>query len=560
MHCHANIVRYNARMKQLLLLCCLLLLAPFRATASISLDKLPFREVSGPFADCGSAPGHLAATFSFDQLHARQAHCLQAEFTIVRQPERPQHLVVSMLASSEIYLDGMRIGMNGVPAASVREEVPGRIDVDMVLAPSQLTVGQHRLVLKLSSWHGSDSIRGQFYNLSMEDAAPSAAGKVLPLMLAGALALVAVLFLALLLSYQRNAHWSVFFLLCLVASALLVVEAWRGVAGYAYDRHLTRLVAVQALTAAFGLLLPLYFLAAYRLPHKGAVMGALALAIAGVAGSSLHFDTRAAHIFSLAMLACIGINLVAWRRGVSGARTGLVVALGALALWLVPGTGFFAESGFALVVFLLLFAILGQLLRQFIRDRQKAMLASRLENQLLRKSLQPHFLMNSLSLVGELAHQSPAQAEQFVEALGREFRMLGEYASQVTIPLARELELCRNYLEIMAVRLQRCCVLHVSGEPGALVLPPAVLLTCLENAFSHNRYRDDLVFHLRIARGDGHATVALAMPLAEGRKHQGRSTGSNYIRHSLREAFAGQASYQGGQSDGMWHATFTVPA
>ncbi len=547
-------------MTRLLTLCFLLLLLPWRAMASVPLDSLSFHEVVGQFAECGRAPGASAAGFSFDALRARQFHCLQAQFTVTRQPDRPQYLRLSMLASSEIYLDGIRVGMNGVPADTGPGERQGRIDYVTVLSPEQLAVGQHSLVLKLSTWHGSDSIQEQFYHISIDDSVPGAGGKLLAIVLAGALGLVAGLFLVLLLAYQWRASWLVFFALCATASLLLVVEAWRGAAGYEYGFHLARLVAVQVLTGVFALLLPVYFLVAYGLRYKRLVAGAVALAIAAIAATGLHFDAKAALMFSAALVASVGINLLAMRRGIPGSRTGLAVAFLSLALWLVPGTGFFSETGFALVVVLLLLTILGQLLRQFIRDREKAMLATRLENQLLRKSMQPHFLMNSLSLIGELVHQSPVQAEQFIEALGREFRMLGDYANQATIPLARELELCHNYLAIMAVRLQRPCALTVSGEPGALCLPPAVLLTCLENAFSHNRYRDDLVFEMDIARGGDGASLSLTMPLAEKRKHHGRGTGSAYILNSLREAFADKASYQAVRQDDRWLATIRIPA
>lgn len=232
-------------MTRLLTLCFLLLLLPWRAMASVPLDSLSFHEVVGQFAECGRAPGASAAGFSFDALRARQFHCLQAQFTVTRQPDRPQYLRLSMLASSEIYLDGIRVGMNGVPADTGPGERQGRIDYVTVLSPEQLAVGQHSLVLKLSTWHGSDSIQEQFYHISIDDSVPGAGGKLLAIVLAGALGLVAGLFLVLLLAYQWRASWLVFFALCATASLLLVVEAWRGAAGYEYGFHLARLVAVR---------------------------------------------------------------------------------------------------------------------------------------------------------------------------------------------------------------------------------------------------------------------------------------------------------------------------
>lgn len=547
-------------MKRLMLLCCLLLLAPVSAAASVSLAGLPFQQSAGAFAQCGKAASGPSGPFFLARLRAGQFHCLQTTFTIVRQPQRAQRLVISALASSELYLDGVRVGMNGVPASTGAAEIEGLVDYDAALMPEQLAAGPHQLVLKLSTWHGSDRIRNQFYALSIEDAVPNAAEMLLPLMLAGALALVALLFLGLLLFYQRKAQWTVFFLLCVSASLLLLAEAWRGLAGYPYGLHLERLLAVNLLTSVFALLLPAYFLVAYDVARKKATLLVLTLAIIIAASAQPHFDAKAALMFIVALVASAAINLLAYRRGAAGSRAGLAVALLSLGVMLVPGLGFFAAAGFALVVFLLLFAILAQLLRQFIGDRQKAALASRLENQLLRKSLQPHFLMNSLSLIGELVHQSPVQAEQFIEALGREFRMLGEYASQVTIPLSRELELCHNYLSIMSVRLQQRCTLQVRGDAGTLAVPPAVLLTCLENAFSHNKYREDLVFDLQIGRNGAKATLTLAMPLASPRPHDGGGTGSSYISNSLREAFSGAASYQGAARDSAWLVTIGLPA
>ena len=85
-----------------------------------------------------------------------------------------------------------------------------------------------------------------------------------PLLLAGALGAIGLLFFGLAVLYQPRLHWMMFTALCLVAALLLVAESWRAFAGYAYELHLLRLHMVNLLTWLFAALLPLYFFCAYR--------------------------------------------------------------------------------------------------------------------------------------------------------------------------------------------------------------------------------------------------------------------------------------------------------
>jgi LytS/YehU family sensor histidine kinase len=252
------------------------------------------------------------------------------------------------------------------------------------------------------------------------------------------------------------------------------------------------------------------------------------------------------------------INVIAFLRTQSGSRSGLIVALCALGIFMAP-TFQFSESGFALVVCILLPFILYQLVTQFSLDKSKAALATQLENQLLRKSLQPHFLMNSLSLIGELVHQSPTRAEKFIQALGSEFRMLNEYAHLRLISLMQELELCHNYLEIMSTRLQQHCVLKITGDPSDIEIPPAIFLTSLENAFSHNKYRQRVDFELKITKSSACATMELIIPVGSQREHVGTGTGSQYIRQSLDEVFEARVQYHASLQNNAWTIIVSIP-
>jgi two-component system, LytTR family, sensor kinase len=105
----------------------------------------------------------------------------------------------------------------------------------------------------------------------------------------------------------------------------------------------------------------------------------------------------------------------------------------------------------------------------------------------LRAQLNPHFLFNTLNAVSTLVDEDPPGARRMIARLSDLLRhTLGEGDEQ-EIPLARELEMLRRYLDIMEVRFQG--KLEVSIETDAslddALVPNLVLQPLLENAFRH---------------------------------------------------------------------------
>lgn len=535
-----------------LLLCCLSLATPAMAH-SLSLDD--------GWRVCGDTSSATASLHSL--LKRQQLQCLERELILPATPQAPQVMLLSALAASTLWLDGLQIAGNGQPAAQAADEIAGQIDMAVPLTPAQLVVGTHHLRLMLSTQQVPARLDAPLYGFSLQDQQSYQAAQAwrnLPqLMLAGALAGLALLFLALNLLYQRHLHWTVFTALCLAASLLLVAETWRSLAGYAYPQHSVRLYAINLLTWLFAALLPLYFFCAYYRRHW-LLAAALILAGMAVAGAlPAHFDNQCRSMFVTGLALSLLLNLAALWRRLPGSGGGTIIALLSGAMYLLAGNGF-AEGGFALVVCFLLLPLCAQLLSQLMRDRQKAARASQLENQLLRKSLQPHFLMNSLSLISELNEQSPQAAENFIVSLGDSFRMLNDYAQQPSIALTQELALCHNYLAIMSTRLQQTCKLELEGETSAIIVPPAILLTALENAFSHNRYRQGATFRLEIER-NGHTDILrLLLPASEMRPHVGSGIGERYIHSSLQAVFGKRAHYGTALRPDGRQLTFTLPA
>lgn len=199
----------------------------------------------------------------------------------------------------------------------------------------------------------------------------------------------------------------------------------------------------------------------------------------------------------------------------------------------------FLEDRFSLAAFVMVIVALVRVVDEMRVSRNKALSLARLEAELLRKNLQPHFLMNSLTLAIEWVEQAPASAATFVKALADELAMLVAYSDKKLIFLDEEILLCKRHLEIMGFRYSANYRFTVSGQAQGISLPPAIIHTQIENAFSHNRFAKTAEFKLAIARQEGKVRLELVSPLMPSKKRKDHSIGfgQRYIESRLEEAF-----------------------
>ena len=202
-----------------------------------------------------------------------------------------------------------------------------------------------------------------------------------------------------------------------------------------------------------------------------------------------------------------------------------------------------------------LLASLGLQMREQRRQREDAQLAAaRLEIELLKKHLQPHFLMNTLTAAMEWMEEQPDVGVRFIEALADELRLLVNVSDQTRIPLATELDLCRRHLEVMGYRQDRTFQLHVESVDPEAPVPPAVFHTLLENALTHNRYTEPTVcFRLESeSLHDGWRYTLRAPRNGHAPASDREGTGLRYVKARLRESFGDAWSLTSTPRNGTW--------
>jgi two-component system LytT family sensor kinase len=105
----------------------------------------------------------------------------------------------------------------------------------------------------------------------------------------------------------------------------------------------------------------------------------------------------------------------------------------------------------------------------------------------LKMQLHPHFLFNSLHSISELIHADPFAAERMIIGLSDLLRSSLAGSSALEVPLERELELTKLYLNIEKMRFDERLLIdiQVADETLAALVPNLILQPLVENAIRH---------------------------------------------------------------------------
>jgi len=113
----------------------------------------------------------------------------------------------------------------------------------------------------------------------------------------------------------------------------------------------------------------------------------------------------------------------------------------------------------------------------------------KIELKSLKAQLNPHFLFNSLNNIYALIGFAPERAQQALHDLSNMLRFMIYDSTAPTVPLDKELQFIRDYVELMKLRLNsnvRLSVDITTPENSDLQVAPLLFLTIVENAFKHS--------------------------------------------------------------------------
>lgn len=124
------------------------------------------------------------------------------------------------------------------------------------------------------------------------------------------------------------------------------------------------------------------------------------------------------------------------------------------------------------------------------------------ELNLLRSQVNPHFLFNTLNNIYSLSYRGSDKAPAAILRLSELMRFMTHEATADVVPLSKEIEYIRGFIELESMRTARetQVVLSVTGNIEENKIAPLILIPFVENGFKHGVVTDaERPFMIRIA-------------------------------------------------------------
>lgn len=474
--------------------------------------------------------------------------------------EQPLGFFLSALASREIFLNGVSIGASGAPGATPDDETPGALDAVFFIPSELLRSDRNVFAIRISSHHLGARVGWPIHSFHIapyESPTRRRLQSYIPAIAAGgAIALGAFYFLGFYASNRRDASSLALGILAFAVIAQLAAESWRAFDFYLYPLHMLRLYLMLGFALIAGGALSVFSGLRFA-PQRTAQISALAFIVSGFAiFLAPGYDSKLGLIILTFMIAALVAALIGARNQKRGAFLSSIGFAIFLAAAIAAPYQFLDQTYYLAMAALIivLFATQVRLLSVERRAREEAALQTvRLRHELLKKQIQPHFLMNTLTTLSEWIELEPKTGVAMIDALSRELRLLYDISDKTLISLADELELCRQHLKVMSLRADAVFSLQIEGGMPDIQCPPAVLLTLIENAFTHNEYRDSAEFEVKATLSGKDITILCRAPTqATSRMSSQNGTGLAYIRARLKEAFGDEWSLESAPTHKFW--------
>ena len=456
--------------------------------------------------------------------------------------------------SYEVYWDGILIGQNGVVGDGRKSEVPGQFLSQLLVPDSLLSHGVHTVAFRVSNYHSPNwgfPTWNQFY---LEEYLLSQRRDLtlsgIFFILAGVYLMAALYYFLIYLLRKPERVTIIFSLICFLFFALLLLEYAKFYYLYPYHWHPARLGVIMLLHLAIAFLMPLFFLWYFRIPFKK---------LLSVGILTIYLTICSIHMFNMDAInqilgewmwgisLCIVSYALYQRKSESGLMLGAVILAGMI-VGLFPSAWTSMLHAYDITLFIafsvLVFAMM-YLLAQRAREQQLAYeasltLSARLQNELLKKNIQPHFIMNTLTSLMEWIEESPKDSVYFIEALAGEFEIMSDISEKKLIPLEQELELCQQHIALMRFRKEINYEFSWGKLPKGRKVPPAIFHTLIENAITHNQPGTDrkIQMYLDFLEEAGRQGYELRIYGKNRSSVPGKEgTGLKYVRSRLRENF-----------------------
>ncbi|MBG6236807.1 hypothetical protein IWX76_003409 [Pedobacter sp. CAN_A7] len=496
----------------------------------------------------------------------RQVFWIRAQANLPAPVAGRQGVQVNAFGGYEIYWDGVKIGVNGKPGSATIQEIPGT-ETRYYLIPDSLSApGAHTIAIRSTQFNYPQLQRGMFFRIDtyIDLIRKPLLVSSMMFIMAGAFLVASLYYLLLYFnSHKKQYPVLIFSILCLLFFSLLVVEFLKFYIEIPYTKFFIRLEAIGWLTFSISFLVPLYFCIQFAVKKKYLLLSALFCVLLFIYFYHYgHYDLTAFNYSRAMWAAMVLIAIDAIYRKEKGSLLVLVVVLAGSMINYQQ----FYDLGIFIFYTLLVLSMLylhTMGMRKIEQEHSDSLLlSSRLQLELIKKNIQPHFIKNTLTSLMDWVEESPKQGAEFIQALASEFDIMNAIAEQRLIPIRQEISLCQMHLKVMGFRKEIFYTWEESGILEAETVPPAVIHTLLENGITHNTPHEDgtIGFKLSFVKAANYQEYIFETIGGNREMEVGRigGNGFRYIKARLEESYPGNWRFKSGETAQGWISTIKI--
>jgi sensor histidine kinase YesM len=384
----------------------------------------------------------------------------------------------------EIYWDGVKIAQNVIIGINKNDEKAGLFNFNLPLPPHLVTGGNHTVILRISNhsnysswrWFYGDFLVGPYYT----ELNNRFISRYQAFFISGILLIPFLFNLFLYIARKRKTEHLLFSLICFI----VILDSVTSLFPILIDTPTTfihwELYAYQIITLLFTVLFPAFFIYSFTFSKK--IIGIIILVNLII----YLFFTNLENVFNIMSITVLIISSIITLWALYKRKEGsLIIFIGLIAAWAAYYFDFAFAGLAATMVICTSFSIARQFARKERAAREAQLRSAHLENELLKKNINPHFILNTLTSIIVWLRKDSASAIKLIEALAEEFRMINQISALKQIPIRQEIDLCKAHLKIMSYRKgadYRMETVNIAEEEN---VPPMIFHTLIENGLTH---------------------------------------------------------------------------
>ncbi|WP_272149368.1 histidine kinase [Tenacibaculum aiptasiae] len=474
---------------------------------------------------------------------------------------------INAFGAYEVFWDGVLIGRNGKPGNELNNEKTGRTTDRYLIPNNLLELGNHTLALRMSQLYEKGAPRGIYiyikdYNELVTDKLKDT---IYINILAGAFLLATIYYFFLYISDRKQYTMLLFSISSFLFFLLIILEYIKFYIPIHYSHFVLRLEAIGYLTLFISFIVPYYFSVQFTFPFRKWFFLAYSIFLIWIHQYYSHsYDYTA---LFLAQMMWLSSTLIICYAIYKKQKAAIVVLFGLLLSFTVYKISIFDVSlfvSFAIISLCMFYILSIKLKEQRLAFEHTIAESTRLKYELLKKKIQPHFLMNTLTSLIDWVEEAPDKGVEFIEALAGEFDLLNQVENETLIPISQEIKLCKSHLNIMRYRKE---IEYLWEDEGVLnddsqTIPPAIIHTLLENSITHclPLKNNSMRFKLVVETSDNKQkyTFLTYAKVRNSQKDRSDGTGFKYIKARLTESYKNNWNFSSEPTENGWKNVITI--